>query len=84
MEKTLIDNLLALANAYAKARGIKLASVSKEIYGGVYFFEQLKSGQTTISIRRASVMFDKFREVWPDNATWPTLRPIIISRPKKR
>ena len=84
IEQVVTKNLLALADAYAKATGKSMLTIGKEFYGGSYFFTQLRAGETSISVRRLDKMLKAFRDEWPDGAKWPALMPVIMLGPKKR
>lgn len=82
--QTCRDNLLALASAYAKARGIQLDSVSKRFYGNRAFLRDLKAKTVTVSIDKFDAVVAKLLAAWPENAEWPTLRAAIIYRPERK
>lgn len=80
-EKTITDNLIKIAKAYAKVTDRSLTAISKEFYGRGDFFEALRTKKHTISISRLDKMLNDFRDKWPpDKASkWPEIRPVCMS-----
>ncbi len=76
-------NLLAIVRAYCRATGKSWAQVSKDFYGNGTFFQQLKAGNRKApSTTSVDKILDQFRDKWPENAKWPHIKPIIMSREK--
>jgi hypothetical protein len=76
------DNLLLIADTYAKATGLPLDKVSKRFYGQNNFLSGFKKGNQSITLRKFDELVDKFRKDWPADTPWPHLRAVIIERPK--
>jgi hypothetical protein len=69
-------NLLAIAAAYARERGISISAVSKKFYGNSIFFRLLRDGNEAVTVPTVDRMLRKFRDEWPEGADIPFL-PII-------
>lgn len=78
--KTCRRNLLALAAAYGRAKGIGLKTVSRAAYGNPDFFGKLKSNEISVSIRKTEDLLAWFRKHWPDGTQWPCLPPLFMNR----
>lgn len=84
IEKTLRQNLIAMAKAYARANRIKLATVSRRAHGDAPFFDSLvaeERGKTPRRRRPYSFTARKYDEVmgwfaanWPEGLDRP---PVI-------
>lgn len=84
MEKIVTQNLLAIVRTYRKATGASWVKVSKEFYGNAYFFDEMRKGTRTPSVRQVAVILDKLRDRWPDGVPWPATRPILMCRNPQR
>jgi hypothetical protein len=82
--KTCRDNLRILAKAYAGARKISLAAVSKEVYGKSTFIDEFVRGDVSISIKNYSEMVDTITARWPSGTKWPLLKVIVFGVPKQK
>lgn len=74
-------NLLTLARAYAKAKGISVDHVSKQFYGNGSFLRTFKSGAGSVSIAKFDGMIEAFKAKWPEKTPWPPLRIAVIRKP---
>lgn len=82
--KTLRSNLNALVDAYARATGNKLETISKKFYGNKTFFRAFRARKCTLSIDKYGKVVEKFRDDWPEQAKWPSnLREVAISPPER-
>lgn len=79
-EQTVIENLLLIARAYAKATGQSLTAVGKAFYGRGDFFQKLGEREHGISITRLNEMLERFGSEWPEGAEWPLTAPVLMSR----
>lgn len=70
------DNLIVLAQAYASANGLALATVSKKIHGKHSFLDEFIAGKVSTSLKTYYGMIDKLRADWPKGAKWPRTRKI--------
>ena len=77
-EKTVRDNLLAIADAYRKATGDSMAKIGKKFYGRADFFARLKAGECRISLVQVDAMLKQFKKEWPKKAVWPFTRAIFM------
>lgn len=75
-EQIMRDNLVVLAQAYADATGLSLATVSKRIHGKHCFLADFISGKSSTAITTYFAMVDKMRATWPKGAKWPETRPV--------
>lgn len=82
IEKTCVWNLIAIATAYARGKGISLRHVGKLAYGSTGFFEELQAGKRSVSLRKYDEMVGMFRAEWPDGTPWPRLRDVQFVPPK--
>lgn len=78
VSKAISRNLLAIARAYAKATGVPLASVSRHIYGRAGFFEDLRRGRQSMTLKNLDTVLERFRKCWPKGAAWPATDPITM------
>lgn len=69
--QTIKDNLLAICDAYAKATGLKEATISRKFHGHRKFFEGLRSGNTSMNLDKLDTMLAKFAWGWPGDTPWP-------------
>lgn len=87
-KKTILRNLLAIAEAYRKATDQSMTAVSKKFYGKGNFFDQVRltlnhKGKRRLSIDSLTDMLAMFRKEWPEGAEWPMTRAITMGfRPK--
>lgn len=73
-EPAMRDNLLTLARAYAKARGIKLSTLSRFAHGDPPFFDKLgKAKAVGFTVRKYDQAMQWFRNNWPDDLPWPDI-----------
>lgn len=77
-------NLLKIAAAYAKAAKVPLKTVSSRAYGNPQFFDKLRSGEQSVSIKIVDQLLKWFRDNWPPNADWPFLPPLYMNRNQDR
>ena len=78
--ETIVQNLVAIAEAYAKEAGKSISRVSKEFYGDGKFFEDLKAGKRSVSVDKADAILREFRSRWPDGAEWPDVHAVLMCR----
>lgn len=77
------DNLIRIAQAYARAEGIQLSTVGRRCYGNVNFFANLPRGDVEIGTLQKVLTW--FRENWPEGADWPFLPALFMDRaPRKK
>ena len=62
--------LVRLAESYASARGLTVATVSLYAAGQGRLFERLRNG-ASITTRRAARIVQWFSDHWPGDAAWP-------------
>jgi hypothetical protein len=80
IEKTIRDNLLAIAGRYRKATGQSWSQLSKEFYGNSDFFQALRANKRSISASTLEKLVDMFRDQWPPKANWPPTKGIFMTR----
>lgn len=70
------ENLFVLAQAYANAEGVSLATVSKRIHGNQKFLAKYLVGDVSTTVKTYFVMVNKLRMLWPEGEPWPQTLPI--------
>ena len=78
MEKTLRDNLMSLARAYAKARGVALTTVSRQIHGNVNFLNDYGNDYISITVSKYAEMVAEMRADWPHGSPRPRMKTVRI------
>lgn len=73
-------NFVKIATVYAKARGIKLETLSREIHGNRHFLRDFKSGECSVTLSKAKEMLAKLRQEWPDHLSWPEVFPVRMGK----
>lgn len=76
IDKAFRKNILAVADAYARATGLSIASVSRKFHGNQAFLKKLREGSCTVTLDKAEEMVDAFRKAWPPDVAWPAQNPI--------
>lgn len=79
-EQIIKENLLAIADAYAKATGFSIATISRQFHGNQAFLGDFKKGERSITVSKMEEMLAAFRAGWPPGAKWPPTRPIRMGR----
>lgn len=75
-EKIMRDNFVVLAQAYADATGLALATVSKRIHGKHTFLDNFIAGRASTTLVTYYAMVEKMRATWPKGAKWPATRTV--------
>jgi hypothetical protein len=75
-EQIMRDNLIVLAQAYADATGLSLATVSKRIHGKHCFMVDFIAGRCSTTLTTYFGMVAKLRVLWPKGAAWPQTRTV--------
>lgn len=70
-EDLMRQNLFALAQAYATAKGWSISTVSKQIHGNQAFLENFLKGEVSPTVRTYFLMINRLRENWPKGLKWP-------------
>jgi len=78
--KQIRQNLFAILAAYMKATDKSLSTCSREFYGKSSFFENLRKGEQSLSLKTLDEILDRIRAQWPAKADWPFLPSIYMSR----
>lgn len=68
---TIIDQLIAVTNQYAEARGLSLARVSTLVFNDGSKIGDLVNGDVDLVTRRFERAMQWFSDNWPDGADWP-------------
>jgi hypothetical protein len=74
IEPILVKNLVGFAEAYAEAKGVKITTVGTNSTKTASFYTDLKSGQTSCTLRKYDLLTTWFAENWPEGHTMPTLK----------
>ena len=64
-------NLVKLGRLFATARSLQLTTASKYAAGSATFLPSLKSGECTVTERRAVRVTQWFSDNWPTDLPWP-------------
>jgi hypothetical protein len=67
------QNIVVLSKAFAKARGIKLSTLSRLIRGDMYFLRDYSSGKISVTIKKYDEIIEYFVKHWPANTPMPKL-----------
>lgn len=70
------DNLIVLAQTYADATGLSLATVSKRIGGKHCFLADFIAGRSSTTLTTYFAMVDRLRAAWPAGTGWPETRAV--------
>lgn len=73
---TLIDQLLAVADAYAEPEQLKRSTVSWRVFGDAKKLSSIADG-ADLQTRRFEAAIAWFADNWPDAAMWP----VSVRRP---
>jgi hypothetical protein len=80
MGPRLTKNLLMLADAYIKATGYTIGTLSKKAHSDTAFFERLKASEISFSVRKYDQIVVWFFTHWPDKVPWPQAVDIPTKR----
>jgi hypothetical protein len=70
-----VNNLVGLAEAFAKAADIKITTVGTNSTKTASFYTDLKSGETSCTLRKYDLLTAWwFAENWPEGHAMPTLK----------
>lgn len=80
-----IDHLLAVADAYAAARGLSESRISTLAFGEGTRLGHIRRGGE-MGARRVSRGIEWFSQNWPDDAKWPRFvaRPLAKPTPSEK
>lgn len=79
-ERAIKDNLIAVAETYAKATNLSLATVSGHFHGNQAFLEDFKTGKRSIILSKLFEMLNRFRQEWPRGVKWPPTKSVRMGR----
>jgi hypothetical protein len=75
IEPILVNNLVGLANAYAKAKGVKITTVGTNSTKTATFYVDLENGKTSCTLRKYDMVTKWFAsQNWPEGHTMPKLK----------
>jgi hypothetical protein len=74
LSPVLRENVAALAKAFAKANGIKPATVSRKIRGDMHFLKNYTGGKVSVTTKKYDEIIDYFYDNWPENTPMPQIR----------
>jgi len=75
-EQKMRENLFAIAQTYATAKGLSISTVSQKIHGNQAFLEKFLKGEVSPTLRKYFEMINQFRLNWPKGVEWPQTSPI--------
>jgi hypothetical protein len=70
----LVNNLVGLAKAFAKAADIKITTVGTNSTKTASFYTDLESGETSCTLRKYDLLTAWFAANWPEGHPMPTLK----------
>lgn len=68
------QNVIDLAKAFAKARGIKPATVSRLIRGDMHFLKNYSNRKVSVTMKKYDEIIKYFVDNWPENTPMPKIR----------
>lgn len=68
------QNVVSLATAFAKARNIKLATVSRKIRGDIHFLNDYRSGKISVTSKKYDEIIKYFCDNWPTGTPMPQIK----------
>ena len=71
IESACRKHLLATANAYARARSLALATVSRQFHGTDSFLHDFKAGRCSITLWKYDEMIAALKANWPKKTARP-------------
>lgn len=71
MAETLRADLLAVAQIYATAKGLKLSSLGNYVRGDSTYFIKLKRGKTRMVCEVYDEIMQWLSDRWPEDVRWP-------------
>ena len=74
LSPVLRQNIIVLAKAFAKARGIKLSTLSRMIRGDMYFLQDYAAGEISVTTKKYDEIIQYFEEHWPDKTPMPKIQ----------
>ena len=75
-------NLFKIVDAYAKATGLSISTISGRFYGNQAFLTDYREGRIkSMTFRKLDEMLAKLAAVWPANLKWPKTKPLLMDRP---
>lgn len=75
-------NLFKIVDAYAKATGLSLSTISGRVYGNQAFLGDFREGRIkSMTFRKLDEMLERFGTMWPEKLKWPKTEPISMDRP---
>ena len=87
LESVALDALMTLALACAKARDVKLSTISRLAHGDPSTLEKIRQGNASITLRKYedSMAWLKDPENWPPKAVLPKVwEPWSYAKPGRR
>lgn len=75
-------NLFKIVDAYARATGLSISTISGRFYGNQAFLVNLREGRIkSMTFRKLDEFLGKLSAVWPENIKWPKTTPLLMDRP---
>ena len=87
LEPLAVQNLLTLAEACAKARDVKLSTISRLAHGDPSTLEKIRQGAASITLRKydETMAWLKDPENWPPATATPKVwEPWLYAKPGRR
>lgn len=78
-------NLFKIVDAYAKATGLSISTISGRFYGNQAFLSDYREGRIkSMTFRKLYEFLGKLDAVWPEQARWPKTTPLLMDRPESK
>lgn len=82
IDNTARKNLFKIVDAYAKATGLSISTISGRFYGNQAFLTAYRDGKIkSMTFRKVEEMLGRLSAAWPENIKWPKTIPLSMDRP---
>ena len=82
IDKAARKNLFKIVDAYARATGLSISTISGRIYGNQAFLSDFREGRIkSMTLRKIDEMLGKLDAVWPEKVKWPKTTSLLMDRP---
>lgn len=66
-------NIVRYAKSYVRAKGIKLATLSRHVRGDMYFLDDYAAGKISVTTKKYDEIMQWFEDHWPENTPKPKI-----------
>ena len=83
IDSTVRKNLFRIVDAYARATGLSISTISGRFYGNQAFLDNFREGRIkSMTFRKLDEFLEKLAAVWPEKVKWPKTAPLSMDRPQ--